>query len=273
VHVRRAAAALLALLVFGCRTPVPAGPPLAVSDPRPGAWIERLATSAGELQTLRGRTRVSIEGTAGGAFARQLLVVERPARLRLEILGMLGQRVAVLATDGERYDLFRAELPGVETGDVHEGILWEAAGLPLTLAEAVELAFGTPVGAAPRVGAARSIPGGAGIEVDLDRTEQGAYVTLEFGAEGRLVRYVRHSAVGAEVLDAHYRDYRDVGGRSFAHRIDVDFPAAETRAEILFQSVELNPELPEHIFRLQLPGAAPESRAPRMLRSWSPSAS
>jgi hypothetical protein len=185
---------------------------------------------------------------------------------------MLGQRVAVLATDGDRYDLFRAELPGVETGPVHAGILWEAAGLPLTLEEAVELAFGTPVGAAPRVGTARSIPGEAGIEVDLDRTAQGAYVTLEFAAEGRLVRYVRRSPAGAAVLDARYDDYRDVGGRSFAHRIEVDFPAAETRAEILFQSVELNPELPEHLFRLEMPVAS-ESRAPRKPRSWSPSAS
>lgn len=273
MHRRCAAACLLALLVAGCRTPAPIGLPLSADDPRPEALIERLAASADSLQTLRGRTRVSIDGKAGGAFARQLLVLERPARLRLEILGMLGQRVAVLATDGVRYDLFRAENPGVETGEVHEGILWEVAGLPLTPEEAVELALGTPLGDSPRVGRASEMPGAGGIRIDLEDPSGEARMTLEFSAEGQLARYVRRAPAGTPVFDARYGDYREVGGRSFAHRIEVEFPAAETRAEIRFLSVELNAELPESLFRLHLSGAEPHAWVPGVPGRWSPSAS
>jgi hypothetical protein len=273
VHRRRAAACLLALLVAGCRTPVALGPPLSADDPRPRAWVERLAAEAESLRSLRGRARVSIDGSRGAAFARQLLIVERPARLRLEILGMLGQRVAVLATDGVRYDLYRAELPGIETGDVHEEILWEAAGLPLTAEEAVRLALGTPIGKSARIDSALELGGEGGIRVDLEGSPDAARVTLEFAAEGQLARYVRRTVAGTAVLDARYGDYRDVDGRSFAHRIEVEFPAADTHAQILFQSVELNVELPERLFRLELPAADPQGRAPMAPESWSPSAS
>jgi hypothetical protein len=273
VHRPCAAACLLALLVAGCRTPAPIGQPLSADDPRPAALLDRLVASMDSLQTLRGRTRVSIDGRGGSAFSRQLLVLARPAQLRLEILGMLGQRVAILATDGVRYDLFRAETHGLETGDVHGAILWEVAGLPLTPEEAVELAFGTPVGESPRVGRASEVPGDGGIRVDLEASTGAVFATLEFAAEGQLARYVRLDLSGAAVLDARYGDYRDVGGRSFAHRIEVDFPVAETRAEIRFQSVELNPELPEQLFRLELRGAEPDLKAPGVSVPWSPSAS
>ena len=193
--------------------------------------------------------------------------------MRLEILGMLGQRAAVLATDGVRYDLFRAESPGIETGEVHEAILWEVAGLPLTPEEAVELALGTPLGDSPRVGGATELPGDGSIRIDLEGPDDEARVTLEFGAEGRLSRYVRRAPAGTPVLDARYGDYRDVDGRSFAHSIEVEFPAAETHAEIRFQSVELNAELPEGLFRLELSGAEPHGRAPAAPGPWSPSAS
>ena len=273
MHLRCGAVGLVALFVVGCRTAVPTGLPLAADDPRPEALVSRLVAAADGVSTLRGRTRVSIEGGAGGAFARQLLVLERPARLRLEVLGMLGQRVAVLATDGERYDLFRAESPGLESGDVHEAILWEVAGLPLTPEEAVRLALGTPVGEPSTVGSASELREQGRIRVDLAPPPGAAPVTLEFGEAGRLARYVRRDVDGAAVLDARYDDYRKVGERSFAHRIEVEFPLAETRAEIRFQSVELNAELPPQLFRLELSGVGPTGRAPETPEPWSPSAS
>jgi hypothetical protein len=270
---RRAALCLLPLLLAGCRTLVPDALPLPADDPRAGALVGRLAASADERRALRGRTRVSIDGQRGGAFSRQLLAVERPARLRLEVLGMLGQRVAVLATDGASYDLFRAESPGVETGDVHDEILWEVAGLPLTPAEAVRLALGAPLAPSARVDHASELAEQGGIRVELAGPPDASRVTLEFEVGGRLSRYLVRAPEGDAVLDAHYDDYREVDGMAFAHRIEVEFPFADTRAEIVFQWVELNPELPAELFRLQLSGADPSARTPVAPGPWSPSAS
>jgi hypothetical protein len=87
--------------------------------------------------------------------------------------------------------------------------------------------------------------------------------TLEFGAEGDLRRYAAWDPAGALLLEARYGDYRDVAGVRFAHEIAVDLPAAASRAEIRFQWVELNPELPGELFRLPQRSPASRGRWPR----------
>ena len=59
--------------------------------------------------------------------------------------------------------------------------------------------------------------------------------------------------VGPEgsLLEVHYDDYREVAGIRFAHRVELDFPISAVHAEIRFRQVELNPSLPEGIFRLE----------------------
>ena len=97
------AAALL--LQMGCRTLPPGAVPLAVDDPRPQALLANWTARAGELRSLRGSARVSLDGARGASFARQLLALERPARIRVEVLGLLNQRVAVLATGNGLKDI------------------------------------------------------------------------------------------------------------------------------------------------------------------------
>ena len=96
----------LALALFGCRSAPVAWTPLAADDPRPALRVAALQALAQERHALRATGRVEAEGPAGSGFSKQLLLVERPARLRVEVIGLLEQRVLVLATDGERYELY-----------------------------------------------------------------------------------------------------------------------------------------------------------------------
>jgi hypothetical protein len=265
-----AAALLAASLLAGCRTAGPALPALPPDDPRPAALVSRLAATGAERTALRAGARVSIEGQRRASFAKQLLLLERPARLRLEIVGMLGQRVAVLATDGARYDLYRAESPALESGEVHPGILWEVAGLALTPEEAVQLALGVPLlpsEGAPPAERAAVLPDG-GVRVVLRPAHRDdPRRTLDFALTGELARYAVHAPGGELVFEARYGDYRDVTGSAFAHAIEVELPSTRTHAEIQFQWVELNPPLGDALFRLELRrGGAREA-------PWRPSAS
>jgi hypothetical protein len=107
--VRRAP--LLVALLFataGCRTVAPRLP-LAADDPRPAALIRGWQELTAERRALRGSARLAVDGEAVHVRARQILVVERPSRLRVEIQGLLSQTLAVLVTDGPRYQLFRAQ--------------------------------------------------------------------------------------------------------------------------------------------------------------------
>lgn len=267
--IRRAlACAALLGLVLGCRTTPVQWTPLPAGDPRPEALLAAQAERREARQGLRATARVRLEGAGSGSFAKELLLLERPARLRVEVLGLLGQRVAVLASDGDRYALWRAETKRVERGAVHPAILAEVAGVPLRPEEAVALLLGTPALPAgpPRASAAPEAGG-----VKLAWEEDGWQRVAEFDAEGRL-RAWRVGREGALWLAVRWEDFRDApppGAReAFAHRVDLEFPTSEQSARVDFHEVEVNPSLPAQLFRLELPsrsdaGARAPSRAAR----------
>lgn len=251
---RAAGAGLAALLVLaGCaslRGPrAPVLVPLSAGDPRPAADVASLGRLVGQRQSLRARAKVTLEGPSGSSTAHQILLVERPAQLRVEVLGLLGQRAAILATDGVRYELYRAGRSGLETGAIRPSILWEVAGVPLTPDAAVRILLAAPpppgdAGAAIAAGDARG-------SVHLRWSD----ASLDFDARGRLRRYeLLGTGPAAVLVDARFDDYADVAGQPFPHRIRLAFPTSETRAEVSFQSVELNPDLSPALFQLREPG-------------------
>lgn len=250
---RRVALPLLAwALVTGCRTLPEAVVPLPPADPRPAALLQGLRTQEEGRRAVRASARVSLSGQRGASFARQLLLLERPARLRVEVLGLLGQRVAVLATDGGRYELYRAETGSVESGEIHPAILFEIAGVPLTPEQAVALLLGGP-GGAPS--AARAFERGEGtIRLEWPGSGSRFEHALDFDEVGHPRRYAVGTGSGAPLLEVLWNDYRDVGGSLFAHRVELDFPRTDAHAEVSFRSVELNPSLPDALFRLDLAG-------------------
>ena len=249
---KRAALALAAALLLqtGCRTLPPGAVRLGDDDPRPGLLLASWTARAEGLHSLRGTARVSLDGTRGGSFARQMLALERPARFRVEVLGLLNQRVAVLATDGAQYDLYRSESGAVQSGEIRPSVLWEVAGVPLTPEAAVEVLLGAPRIESP----GGEITGAVEIEDGRLRFEirgRGPYRSaLEFDARNLLSRYQVVGPEGAR-LQVRYDDYREVAGIRFAHRVELDFPISAVHAEIHFRQVELNPSLPEGVFRLE----------------------
>jgi hypothetical protein len=248
--VRRSVAALACCAgfgLFGCRTlpPAPGWQPLATDDPRSSLCVAALGAQAEARRALRATARVRSEGPDGGAFFDQLLLAERPARLRVEVLGgVLHQRVLVLATDGERYELYRAEDQSREEGVVHPGVLEEVAGLPLTPDAAVSLLLAAP--RAPSEPAERAEQDGAGA-LRLAWPDQ----TLECDARGRLQALAFHPGE-REVLHARWSDWRGPPGAEFPYRLELELPESASRLALEFRQVELDPALDPALFRLGL---------------------
>ncbi|MBW2241874.1 MAG: DUF4292 domain-containing protein [Deltaproteobacteria bacterium] len=245
------ALAVALVLIVGCRTaPVSVGETL---DPGSAEVQAALATFLGQArahQSLRGNARIALEGVRGASFARHLVVLERPARVRMEVMGLAGQRIAVLATDGQRFDLYRAETAKVESGLVHPGLLAEVGGVPLTPAELVALLLGAPP---VQVGKLKSAVRGADGRLALTWTgPAGEQLTAILAAEGQLQKLRLGDVSGTERVVASYADHRPAEAGSFAHQVTLDFGSQGLRAEVNFRQVELDPELPEGLFRLQL---------------------
>ncbi len=239
---RAASVLALALVLFGCRSAPVQWTRVGVDDPRPAALSAGLRTLAEQRTGLRASGRVRSEGPAASGFGKQLLLVERPARLRIEVLGPLAQRVMVLATDGETYALYRAEQGGLERGVVHPGVLDEAVGLPLTPAAAAGLLLAAPQ--PPPDAPARSFETDDG-GVSLQWADQ----TFDFDRAGRLVGLNFHPN-GEALLTARWSEWRDVAESAFPHRLELELSEPPQRWQLDYREVELNPRLVPGLFEL-----------------------
>ncbi|MCH2170019.1 DUF4292 domain-containing protein [Myxococcota bacterium] len=251
----RAAIAAAGLLASLACSHTPPATPLAVDDPRPRALIEAWTESARERRGLTARAQVDIEADSGSVSLRgtQLLVVERPARMRIEVLGWLDQTAAALVTDGVSYQFFQAQNRSLEGGQVHEQLLWELARLDLRLEDAVEILLGAPVldRTLSRVYSESTADGWVRTELADEETVIRERAT--FDALGRLRELEVLGPEGELQWRVRYDDYTRIDGLPVALSIEVDVTSRDTRAEIRLSEVELDPDVPEGIYRLGNP--------------------
>ncbi len=248
---RIAIVAALALSATACRTPgtLRALPP---GDPRPQLLLDAFEKGAEARRSLRGRARIEVEGASGARLAgRQILVAERPARLRIEVLGLFDQALAVLTTDGDRFELFRSADLYFEEGELRPELLWEQAQIALRPEEAIALLLGAPP---PEPGLAPVRADGAEdgtVRVALAAPGGPERRRLVFDKEGRLREIEVLAPDGELEWTAGFDEYAPVGGVAFAHEITLYVAAGETRARIRLRDVELNPELPPGIWSVR----------------------
>jgi outer membrane lipoprotein-sorting protein len=181
------------------------------------------------------------------------VLLEKPSSLRVEILGFLNQSQAVLVTDGDRFEVYRAHDHSYESGQVDDGLLWNEAGISLSPEEAVSVLLGAPTFESDFSPAGAVRDGDGRIRIDLNDANGVLRQRVTFDPAGPLHGFELLDTRGATLWSAQFREYRDVGGISFAHAISLDVAAGMTHAEISFRHVELNPALPAELFRLRLP--------------------
>jgi len=244
--VRALCAVAAALALAACQTLAPAPPPwtpLAPDAPLVRERVAALRAHAAARRSLRANARVSLAGAAGDSFSRQLVLAEREAKLRIEVIGLLGQRALVLASDGAEYDLYRAETGRTESGPVDAGVLWRVARIPLLPSEAVGLLLAAPAipDEPPR---AESGPAGELRLAWADRS-----VTLD--ASGMLSEArVLAAGSGEELAVAKFGDWRGAAAAASPYRVELSFPLQKGSALIEFRDAELNAALDPKWFRL-----------------------
>jgi len=257
--VRRAAClALLLLAASGCRSAA-TRLPLPEGDPRPQAMLRAWQESADARHALRGNARLAVDGEGLAVRARQILVVERPSRLRVEVQGLLSQTIAVLVTDGPRYQLFRAEDGSLESGEVRPDLLWQVASLDLTPEQAIELVLGAPRLDASLAPVRASQTADGEISIELGDAAGRVWERRSFDVQGLLRGVERLGDDGEPIWSARFDQYQPLGSVPFAHAIRVEAARRSARAELVLSGVELNPVLPADIFRLQPAGSGPRA--------------
>lgn len=236
----RAAGALACFVLSACaQLGGPAFAPIAGEDDAMRARVERAIAEATERETLRAVGKLRVAGPKGSGSVEQVVLVERPARLRLETLNVLGQAATMLVTDGARFAFFDGK--ALDEGEVSPEVLRERLGLAFSPGEAVSalLAAPQPVKWPPRAILAR----GAERAVLLDDQ------SLRFAEDGELAAIESLDAGGAVLWTAEYTGWRDVPGGRYPFNVVLTFPETKLRAELELSKAELNQALDESLFR------------------------
>jgi len=248
-----------ALALSACQSVAPQARPVDARDPRWRALVLDWNEQARERESLRGRAELAVDSDASGLHlrSRQSFALERPERLRVEVKGFLDQTLVLICIDRGSYQLFRAEGRRVETGAVHEKLLFEQAMIDLSPSELIELLLGAPLlDPTLRVAAAWQLAAGA-VRLELVDDRGVRREVAEFAPEGQLAALSLFDERGRPERELRFAELREVGAARLPHRIELESSAPESRAEIVLRDLELDPALPEGLFRL------PESIAPR----------
>jgi len=280
------------MLVGGCRTsPIvdlqPTGTILPIDDARAERVLRDYLDLVEARSALRGSARVRLEGPDFKLNRPQRIVVERPARVRFEVLGLFDQLIAMLATDGRRFDFYDASNGRVSRGRVTPTLLWDLAKIDLDIDEIVGLLLGAPM---PSSGLARAAlwlePEGGlvmafawlGDESDVNCSEApvrglldaDCFVSFDalgeggemfvFDVDGRLTEMRGLDPGGAIRFRATFEDYRSLDGEAgeidFPNRVTVQSPAAASQARFDWDRVVLADGLSDRFFVIPERGAS-----------------
>ena len=237
----RGALACVCLVAAACASP--GGPPfrpLSGEDEAVRARVAALATEADSRQRLRAVGQLHVKSPDGSGSVREVVLVERPARLRLESLNMLGQAATLLVTDGESFAFYDGKR--LENGTAEPEVLRRRLGLAFAPTEAVRALLAAPL--------STEWPPLAILGRDGEREVRLPSQTLRFASGGELAAIETLDAEGEVRWLAEYAEWRDVPGGRYPFSLTLSFPATQLRAELELSEVELNPPLDPALFRV-----------------------
>ena len=276
---------LLAWAATGCSTALSThfvrGRPLPLDDARASRVFDAYLEATATRNALRGSARVSLVGPDFKLNRPQNIVIERPARLRFEVIGLFEQLAAVLVSDGLHYGFYDAATGEMEQGPLTPTILWDLARVDVGVGEAVGLLLGAPrppsgggraavwqeaderIGLAfARAGALRS--GACGEPVERGWTDPACFGgsnslreggdAFVFDRDGRLAELRAFDPDGVLRYRARFEEYRSLGDGAvqgeFPNLVTIESAGARSEARFAWKRVMLAGAIEDRLFRL-----------------------
>ncbi len=251
--VRRPALMTVALLlVSGCATLRPPAPVVAPPLPSAAELVTRLEQQRAARVSLRALARFVYDGPDEHRRARQVVLVQRPERLRIEVLSPLGTVFVLTADNGALAAYVRSEAT-VYRGRASRANLQRYARVDLSVADAVDVLLGTP-----------PLGDGRNDEVSFDPTSDTIQLSSAADASAHVIAFDR--ALRAVAIETH--DAGEVRWRAefsaFAAPAEVPttiviaLPPQQQRLTLELQEVEVNPAIDAALFTLATPAGARE---------------
>jgi len=225
--------------------------------PSAGELLARVEHERTRLRGLRTVADSEISGSEGPIRASEVLLVEPPARLRIEVLSIFG--IAwILATDGEVLDIYSREDDTIYRGTPTPELIAHYLPVPLALDEITELLLGRPPKRdVAEAGAVAWEPETGLLRLTIGLRGGGTETMWFNGAAGLLVRCEERASDGALRFDLRIKAYREVSAALLGSDITIVGPGG-AHVRLAYARSELNPMLSADLFRLRHVFAASE---------------
>lgn len=245
---------VLLLCVAAC---APTTRPISAPPDLEGTLLERLHDRQDKFSSLEGFARVRVENPERNVSATQVLLAEKPGKLRSEILSPFGTPMMLIATDGEVLTAYVPSEGQFYRGEASDANIRRLLRVPMRLEDLVDiLLYDLPVD--DYDDARAGVEDGSRFLLTLEGKD-GARQEVLFDRDLQLVgaRYLVERDVLLEVDYGFFS--RDTG---FPEEITVRMPQYETTMSVDFSKVESNVAIPVERFLLSPPPGVEVSPIP-----------
>jgi hypothetical protein len=244
------AGALLTLTLAGCAT-----------QPNPDLYLAQARGYAAELgdreAAQRALSTAAIMDYSGGGEhfrARENLLIQRPANIRVEVMSAAGVAL-VVATDGGQAAVFNPSKGALMRGSATAATLERYARIPLPPEAAVRMLLGlVPDGsmlALPPASMTLPGPHNDNQTILVYREPGGVTDEIGIGVDRRLASVTEKLADGRVGYRVDYGDWRDAGkGIETPCSITAKFPRTGARVAFIYENPVADPPIPGGAFEL-----------------------
>lgn len=251
---RRCLLAAALLLVSGCSVSAPpALHPPPPNLPDAAELCARLQARRERLHSLRALVRLRYSDPEESHSSRQALIVERPSRVRVEVLSLLGTAF-LLTADGTQLTVYAPNERTVYRGTASPENLWRYTRLWMPVGDLVDIVLATPPVAAETASGVSFEPQSGEIRLQ-HRAEEGD-AAVGFSEEGLPVSVQRRGRNGSVLWNARYGAYETHAGLPIATEIALELPQFSRTIDLSLGEIEINPALDARLFALQTPAGS-----------------
>ena len=225
-----------------------------------------LAHRRAAVASVRGFARISYESAGKTVGSRHAVVVEQPARLRLEVLGPLGA-IAVIASDGRELALYVRRENSVYRGDATADSIAAYAAVPMSVEDIVTVLLGSPPERTPT--------GTPTVAVDTDKALLVLTIPVAEGRQRIWLAPATYAPVASEtpiagggMLRVDFDDLRTIGATAFPYTIDLRTVPGDRAIHVRYTTPALDAKIAPELFVIP----ARDGVAERAITAYSPQA-
>jgi outer membrane lipoprotein-sorting protein len=205
---------------------------------------------------LKAIAKIKVESPDEAFSVKELIIAQKPNRLRLETLSPLGQPGFYAATDGRDLFLFNPSENTYYYGSSTPRNLGLIIPLHLALEEMVSVILGCVPLINHHADTIRCTANENGYVIRLEGSDDNTTQVLTLA--GNDLRVVASETYVNDGLtwSVNYADYEITGSMAFPRTVIVSLPPEGTTVRINYKKVEFLPEIDSSLFRLSIPRGA-----------------